>query len=810
MEPTEFATFQKDASLGLVKLVKTVKTLSSGDIAFNKSLDAEFSTVLDNTNSKVLGLINSLVRNATDGSDVKFENFEDSDSVETRWSVISEVVDFLLEKADMCMDEYTGTVKRGIMQTTTAQSNYKSARTEKRTAEGRKAFNKSLHMVKPQLQFKKPLSPLDSGPHKPRLEKKPHAIKPLQDSLVPTIFDGREKYPHPYLEEISQYKFPNRVHKVAEPIQYKPFESTSAIFVDSPQRLHEMMKELVKAQEIAVDLEHHDFRSYIGLVCLMQVSTREQDWIIDTLKLRDELEVLNEVFANPGIVKVFHGAFMDIIWLQRDLNIYVVGLFDTYDAARSLGFTGHSLAFLLKKYINFDADKSYQLADWRVRPIPQEMLDYARSDTHFLLFIYDNMRNELIGKSNAAEEDKIETVQNNSKETCLKTYDTEPYDSVNGSGSRGWLSILKHNAVNFTDEQFSVFKAVHAWRDRVAREEDDNPHFVMSKNHLLSFARQMPVDAAAALSVSNNPLLRSKLSDLVSTIKEAKANPVPFSSVQHLLVTAGKYWAPQAKDTRKDGEEGLNIMPMLGAGDAGAKTEESQFWGGTFGGSRWEVKDLVVGVNDISLALPLPNLTATVLDGPGGHETQTPIPRADYIKDREIKSEAADIIVIKKLGGGRKRKLEDVTEYVQHNDDDDDDDDGSDGDPDSPSSQVGASAGEAIPGNDADKEDGLETVQLSKLDKRAARKSEKRRKKAEAKRNTAPGGGDFQENGGDDDENEEGEFQAFDYTSAPSIMNAKKESESKAFDGSKKYDGGPKGMRGRRREREGKSSTMKA
>lgn len=58
---------------------------------------------------------------------------------------------------------------------------------------------------------------------------------------------------------------------------------------------------------------------------------------------------------------------MDIIWLQRDLNLYVVGLFDTYEAARSLGFTGHSLAFLLKKYIDFDADKSYQLADWRVR-----------------------------------------------------------------------------------------------------------------------------------------------------------------------------------------------------------------------------------------------------------------------------------------------------------------------------------------------------------------------------------------------------------------------------------------------------------
>ena len=65
--------------------------------------------------------------------------------------------------------------------------------------------------------------------------------------------------------------------------------------------------------------------------------------------------------------QVFHGAYMDIVWLQRDLGLYVVGLFDTHYASRSLGYAGGSLAFLLKKFIDFDADKKYQLADWRIR-----------------------------------------------------------------------------------------------------------------------------------------------------------------------------------------------------------------------------------------------------------------------------------------------------------------------------------------------------------------------------------------------------------------------------------------------------------
>lgn len=68
--------------------------------------------------------------------------------------------------------------------------------------------------------------------------------------------------------------------------------------------MQEMLKKLRTAQEIAVDLEYHNYRSYNGFVCLMQISTREEDFIVDTLCLREELEELNEVFTNPDVVKV--------------------------------------------------------------------------------------------------------------------------------------------------------------------------------------------------------------------------------------------------------------------------------------------------------------------------------------------------------------------------------------------------------------------------------------------------------------------------------------------------------------------------
>lgn len=60
---------------------------------------------------------------------------------------------------------------------------------------------------------------------------------------------------------------------------------------------------------------------------------------------------------------------MDMIWLQRDLGLYVVGLFDTFHASRSLGYPKKSLAYLLKRFVNFDAAKQYQMADWRIRSV---------------------------------------------------------------------------------------------------------------------------------------------------------------------------------------------------------------------------------------------------------------------------------------------------------------------------------------------------------------------------------------------------------------------------------------------------------
>jgi len=131
------------------------------------------------------------------------------------------------------------------------------------------------------------------------------------------------------------------------------------------------------------------------------------------------------------------------------------------------------------------------------------MFFYARADTHFLLYIYDNMRNELIDRTNAeiAEENRIEQVLQKSKETSLLRYERVPYNAESGRGPGGWYPLLVKTPALLNNEQFAVFRAVHGWRDRVARTDDDSPAFVMPQHVVLSIAKLVPMDMIALLAL---------------------------------------------------------------------------------------------------------------------------------------------------------------------------------------------------------------------------------------------------------------------------------------------------------------------
>ena len=137
-------------------------------------------------------------------------------------------------------------------------------------------------------------------------------------------------------------------------------------------------------------------------------------------------------------------------------------------------------------FCDFTPDKRYQLADWRIRPLPDEMLFYARSDTHFLLYIYDHLRNALIAPRSPQPQSQSRAplleVLKRSGDTALRTYVRAVYDAVSGTGAGGWDSLSRkwnRGSGIGGGVQAAVFKAVHAWRDGVARSEDESTRCVV-------------------------------------------------------------------------------------------------------------------------------------------------------------------------------------------------------------------------------------------------------------------------------------------------------------------------------------------
>lgn len=364
-----------------------------------------------------------------------------------------------------------------------------------------------------------------TNPFVPKIKVKPNAITPLDKSIEQGILPEQATlpgqvrgFPHPYQYELAHLGYEAWMLNSRTEQIYASLEDTPITFVNTEEELVKLANKLQEVREIAIDLEAHQYRSFQGFTCLMQLSTRSEDYIIDTLALRKSMHILNTSFTNPKIVKVIHGSDFDILWLQRDFGLYVVNLFDTGQASRVLEYPSYALSYLLKFYCGITADKQYQKADWRIRPLPLPMFKYAREDTHYLLYIYDRMRNDAISRVNGSTE-LVQAILNRSRDLSLQRYEKE----LNTPNS--FLELINKFRADLDPQQTEVFAAVYNWRDKICRLEDESTRYVLPNHMILQIADRLPDDdkALQAACVPVPPLVKMNLPELLDIIRKAKA-----------------------------------------------------------------------------------------------------------------------------------------------------------------------------------------------------------------------------------------------------------------------------------------------
>lgn len=255
----------------------------------------------------------------------------------------------------------------------------------------------------------------------------------------------------------------------------KNSDSTAVLITTQPS-LDRLVEHVSREKLLAFDLEADSLHHYTEKVCLIQVSTEEETWLIDPLASLD-VRALAPVFADPGVKKIFHGADYDMRSLYRDFGIEVVNLFDTMIASQFLGENEFGLAALLKKRFGVDLDKRFQKADWSKRPFSTEMMEYAAKDTSLLIRLYRQLEQELRAKGRLswAEEE------------------SEIVAGVRYSSREGEAMFLRFKgASRMKPRELAVLEELLKYRDDRAKSADVPPFRILGNDLLRELAEKQP------------------------------------------------------------------------------------------------------------------------------------------------------------------------------------------------------------------------------------------------------------------------------------------------------------------------------
>jgi len=269
---------------------------------------------------------------------------------------------------------------------------------------------------------------------------------------------------------------------------------------------------------VAVDTEFMRETTYWPKLCLIQAAAGSAEACIDPLAEGMDLEPFLEIMRDETILKVFHAARQDVE-IFNNLQAMPRPLFDTQVAGMAAGF-GEQIAYdaLVRQMLKIELDKSSRFTDWARRPLSDNQLTYALADVTHLAALYPILRDRL------EKDGRIGWVTDEMANlTDPAVYDVEPENA--------WkrLRPRKHTA-----KYMAVYKAVAAWRERMAQSRDQPRGRILKDEAIDEVATQAPTDADQLDRLRSVPkgFSGSRFGpDLLAAIREALKDPEAYAPV---------------------------------------------------------------------------------------------------------------------------------------------------------------------------------------------------------------------------------------------------------------------------------------
>lgn len=187
--------------------------------------------------------------------------------------------------------------------------------------------------------------------------------------------------------------FANLLHP-SNPVYLRPMNHR-ILFLEKQYDFDRVMDALASAEWIGFDTEFVGEKTYIPVLCLIQIVAGDEIYLVDTLRINDFRKFL-DIIADPKVLKITHAGDNDYRLLNTLFGTVPQNTFDTQIAA---GFVGYNypagFAKIVERELRVTLAKSHTVADWAARPLDPKALDYAVEDVKYLPALHEKFMRKL-------------------------------------------------------------------------------------------------------------------------------------------------------------------------------------------------------------------------------------------------------------------------------------------------------------------------------------------------------------------------------------------------------------------------------
>jgi ribonuclease D len=284
-----------------------------------------------------------------------------------------------------------------------------------------------------------------------------------------------------------------------------------ARLIQDPGELEAAVFRLRGADRLAIDTEFMRERTYHPQLCLVQIGTESDCFLVDPLA-EINLAPLHALLADRSKLKILHAARQDLEVLLLSGGTVPGPLFDTQVAAAFLGFAPQvGYADLVARQLGHSIDKGQTRTDWSRRPLTPAQLAYAADDVKHLLTLHTELQAALVAKGRAGwVAGEIAAYENPA------LYRTDP--------ALAWKRLKGLNRLRPAEQ--SAARALAEWRERRAIESDKPRGWILADEALYGLAMREPQSVEALESVPSLPpgVLRKRGDELLELLRTARAD----------------------------------------------------------------------------------------------------------------------------------------------------------------------------------------------------------------------------------------------------------------------------------------------